>query len=167
MHNQSMQLMKQFVDRYIQSGQNVLDVGSQVVDAQKDSYRMLMPEGVRYTGFDVEDGQNVDIVAIYPYQWPFRDGQFDAVLCGQVLEHVEFPWLTMQEIARVLKPGGYGCIIAPSAIPIHRYPIDAWRFNPDGMAALAKWAMLDRITIQSAESDGLIDCRLICRKGEA
>src|SRR5262249_11476017 len=49
------------------------------------------------------------------------------------------------EIARVLKPGGYCCIIAPSSGYEHRYPVDCWRFYPDGFAALAKHAKLDLV----------------------
>ncbi|MDX2028856.1 MAG: class I SAM-dependent methyltransferase [Alphaproteobacteria bacterium] len=37
---------------------------------------------------------------------PFPDESFDLVLCNSVLEHDSKFWLTLQEIKRVLRPGG-------------------------------------------------------------
>lgn len=37
---------------------------------------------------------------------PFRSHAFDAVLAGEVLEHLPFPQTTVAEVARVLRPGG-------------------------------------------------------------
>jgi ubiquinone/menaquinone biosynthesis C-methylase UbiE len=37
---------------------------------------------------------------------PFRDGTFDCVVIGNVLDHVNEPQRTLHEIARVLAPGG-------------------------------------------------------------
>jgi 2-polyprenyl-3-methyl-5-hydroxy-6-metoxy-1,4-benzoquinol methylase len=36
---------------------------------------------------------------------PFSDGQFDAVVCGWVLEHLPDPRPGLRELARVLRPG--------------------------------------------------------------
>jgi len=37
---------------------------------------------------------------------PYRDGSFDGVICGWVLEHLPDPRIGLSEIARVLEPGG-------------------------------------------------------------
>lgn len=55
----------------------------------------------------------------------------------------------MLEIARILKPHGICCIIAPSGGPEHRYPVDCWRFYPDGCAALARFAKLELIEVST------------------
>jgi SAM-dependent methyltransferase len=62
------------------------------------------------------------------------------LISGQAFEHIEFFWLTMLEIARVLKPGGICCLIAPSGGFEHKYPVDCWRFYPDGFLALSRFA---------------------------
>ena len=46
---------------------------------------------------------------------PFRSGSFDAVLAFEILEHVEHDQQVLDEIARVLRPGG---IVAVS-VPLH------------------------------------------------
>jgi SAM-dependent methyltransferase len=123
----------------------VLDVGSQVSHEGEPSYRDIvrgLPRAA-YTGMDVEAGANVDVVATQEYVFPFETESFDVVLSGQAFEHIEFPWLTMREIARVLRPGGVAVVIAPSSGPEHKYPRDCWRFYADGMRAFAKWASLD------------------------
>jgi 2-polyprenyl-3-methyl-5-hydroxy-6-metoxy-1,4-benzoquinol methylase len=39
-------------------------------------------------------------------QLPFSDGEFDVVLCTQVIEHLLDPALALRELARVLRPSG-------------------------------------------------------------
>lgn len=94
------------------------------------------------------EGKNVDIVLNDVYQWnEFQANSFDVVIAGQVFEHVEYPWITMLEITRVMKNGGICCIIAPSAGVEHRYPVDCWRYYPDGFRALAKYAFLESLEV--------------------
>jgi SAM-dependent methyltransferase len=77
---------------------------------------------------------------------PLADAAIDVVLSGQMLEHCELFWLTFGEMIRVLRPDGYLFLIAPSAGPIHRYPVDCYRFYPDAYAALAKFAGCHLVT---------------------
>ena len=50
----------------------------------------------------------------------------------------------MSEIERVLKPGGYVCIIAPAAGPKHGGNMpNCYRFREDGLAAMAKYVNLE------------------------
>lgn len=43
---------------------------------------------------------------------PFRDGSFDCVTCGYVLEHLPDPSPGLAEFARVLRPGGTVLLVA-------------------------------------------------------
>lgn len=51
------------------------------------------------------------------YRTPFDDGVFDAVICSEVLEHLVDYQAAVDEIARVLKPGGVFVATVPRAWP--------------------------------------------------
>ena len=149
MHRSSFLRMKWFVDNYIskitiKEKLKVLDVGSYEVNG---SYRSLFPEEkFNYQGLDMEAGQNVDIVLKNPYDWSELETDFfDIVISGQAFEHIEFFWITMSEMTRVLKKEGLMCIIAPNGFSEHRYPVDCYRFFTDGMVALARYVSLEPI----------------------
>lgn len=44
---------------------------------------------------------------------PFDDASFDAAICSHVLEHVEDDRAAMDELARVLRPGGWLAVMVP------------------------------------------------------
>jgi SAM-dependent methyltransferase len=145
MHQSSIDKMRSFKEKYLQDRQseklNIFDLGSQNIGG---SYRSLFdsPQWA-YFGVDLEDGENVDIVLRNAYKWDeIQSNSVDVLISGQTLEHIEYFWLTILEIARVLKPDGICCLIAPSSGYEHRYPVDCWRFYPDGMTALANFAKL-------------------------
>ncbi len=135
--------MKWFRDNFLdkKNKYTVLDVGSYGVNG---TYKeIFFGNNFTYTGLDIVDGPNVDLVPKNIYSWlEIPDNHFDIVISGQAFEHIEFFWLTMYEIARVLKKGGLICIIAPSNLKEHRYPVDCWRFFSDGMVSLARWTNL-------------------------
>ncbi len=109
------------------------------------SYRPLFNQSPwDYVGVDLQPGTNVDVVLRDPYHWrEFKSESVDVVVSGQTFEHTEFFWETILEIARILKPQGLCCIIAPATGPEHRYPLDCWRIFADGFRALARYADLE------------------------
>lgn len=44
---------------------------------------------------------------------PFNDNTYDVILCNHVLEHIPDDTKAMQELYRVMKPGGYGIFQIP------------------------------------------------------
>lgn len=148
MHKSSILRMKWFVDNYAskisKDKVKVLDVGSYDVNG---SYKPLFSDKkYEYVGLDMEAGPNVDIVLKNPYNWAeFETDSFDIVISGQAFEHIEFFWITMAEMARVLKKEGLLCIIAPNGFGEHRYPVDCYRFFTDGMVALARYVSLETL----------------------
>jgi len=98
----------------------------------------------------MEAGKNVDIVLKNPYFWnEIKSKSKDIVISGQAFEHVEYFWILIDEITRVIKPGGLICIIAPSRGYEHRYPVDCWRFYPDAFRAMAKYAGLELVHVDT------------------
>jgi SAM-dependent methyltransferase len=129
----------------------VLDVGSQCIPGQSNTYKVFFNEKqFNYIGLDMAEGYNVDIILKKPYQWDEISDDFcDALICGQVFEHIEFPWFTISEIARVVKPDGLICIIVPSMAVLHRYPVNTCNYFSDGMIALAKYAGLEVLHVST------------------
>ncbi len=172
-----MDKMELFRKRYLNGQEDreltVFDLGSMAVGG---SYRAIFSkERWRYTGLDLTKGENVDLVLSDPYNWLEIDSEsVDVLVSGQAFEHIEYFWETIREIARILKPGGLCCIIAPSGGPEHKYPVDCWRFYPDGFRALSRYAGLEllEVTTQwkpegySDDSDMWQDTMFVGRKSE-
>jgi SAM-dependent methyltransferase len=66
---------------------------------------------------------------------PLADGCVDTILCTEVMEHVPNPEKTIEEFARVLRPGGRIITTAPFFYPIHD-AYDFFRYSPDGLKAI-------------------------------
>lgn len=161
MHQSSLDKMLAFRNEYLDKRQmeqlTIFDLGSQDING---TYRSIfnMPTW-RYVGIDMSAGNNVDLVLADPYRWrEIKSESVDVLVSGQAFEHIEYFWLTMLEIARVLKPGGLCCIIAPAGGHEHRYPVDCWRFYPDSFVALARFAHLELLSVSTQwESKNYLD----------
>lgn len=175
-HQSSFDKMAAFVREHLEPRVHeplaIVDLGSQDING---SYRQLFTAPAwRYIGVDMTAGPNVDLVLTDAYDWQeLQPDSIDVVISGQTFEHTEYFWLTMQQIARVLKPGGLCCIIAPSSGPEHRFPVDCWRVYPDGLRAVARYAGLRTLTAWTqwndleqydSESNKWHDSVLIARK---
>ena len=64
---------------------------------------------------------NVDVVGD-AYALPYADGSVDAIYCEAVLEHLEYPLHAVDEMWRVLRPGGQLYVITPFMQQYHGYP---------------------------------------------
>lgn len=112
----------------------VLEVGSYNVNG---SVRELFHMAKEYVGIDIEDGPGVDrVVSSHELIHTFGYVSFDVVLCCEMLEHDSDPWLTMEQVWAVLKPGGFAVFTARGNGFHHHNPPDRWRFLPDGFQAL-------------------------------
>lgn len=119
----------------------VLDVGG--ADVNGSYADIFSQDPFEYTAMDIDGGPGVNIVLQDPHSFPLEDDSVDVLISGQTFEHVEFFWLLFEEMVRVLAPDGLLLLIAPSAGPIHRYPVDCYRFYPDAYRALAKYAQCE------------------------
>lgn len=114
----------------------VLEVGSYQVEGQAeliDLRRYFRDRG--YTGADMRPGPGVDVVAdVESLPWP--DASFGTVLALSTFEHVRRFWRGLDEVHRVLRPGGALLICCPFHFHIHAYPSDYWRFTPEALKLL-------------------------------
>lgn len=119
-------------DRWVAEQAATLPTGARVLDMGAGScpYRPLFAH-CRYETQDfagLDDAQlrhggygridyRCDIAKV-----PVADGEFDAILCTEVLEHVREPIKVVQEMARILKSGGRLMLTAPLGSGIHQEP---------------------------------------------
>lgn len=96
---------------------------------------------------------------------PFVDGCLDGVLCLEVLEHVPEPESVLQEIIRVLKPGGKAWISMPFLYPLHDAPFDFQRFTEYGLRRSMRRAGLEVTSLRKSghaiRTAGLLACLAI------
>lgn len=112
---------------------NVCDFGAGTAKYKS----MIIKKSANYIATDVFPNENIDIVCDVEKS-PLKDGEFDTVICTQVLEHTKHPWLVAQEIYRILKKDGIIIVTAPFLVPYHPDPEDNYRFTPSGMETLFK-----------------------------
>lgn len=112
----------------------VLDVGGK---------KEIGDKGFRYPVESVRTWINLNIdtktkpdVAADATRLPVSDASVDVVVCTEVLEHLYMPVLCVDEIWRVLKPGGVFIGSAPFVFPVHGDPNDYYRYTESGLRSL-------------------------------
>jgi len=100
-------------------------------------YRSLFAD-TDYRTFDYDASTGADVVGDI-HAIPLPDASVDGIICSSVLEHVRDPLKAMDELTRILKPGGKIFFYVPSMYPYHarkgHYP-DYWRFFEDTVQEL-------------------------------
>jgi SAM-dependent methyltransferase len=139
--------LRERMDKIFSEKYEILDIGGGLrIDPKRnnrgkenawlDSY---LPK-VKYIVLDKVADYNPDIVGDV-HKLPFEDNSLDAVLCIHLIEHVADPQKAIQEIYRVLKPGGYCYLDTPFLFyyhPMKGYYEDYFRFTRDGWQNLCK-----------------------------
>lgn len=74
--------------------------------------------GFRYVGADFEH-KSADIL-FDAHRIPFRDASFDGIISYAVFEHLFNPFVAIEEVHRVLKPGGIFVGIVSQGEPFHQ-----------------------------------------------
>lgn len=144
MHATAKELLTMLVRRHVDCdwpAGNVLEVGSRQVTPADWTPRGLFPPAWLYHGLDIAPGRNVDLICaetgIWPQSW-FT--VYDVVVSANALEHCRRPWEVVQNVFRVLKPGGLFLAVAPFMWPLHNFPSDYFRFTGSGLASLIEAA---------------------------
>jgi len=76
-------------------------------------------------------------------------GEYDVVICEQVLEHVVDPFAAARNLTALCRPGGHVVVTTPFLIKVHEDwgLVDYWRFTPRGLRTLLEGAGLRVDTI--------------------
>jgi SAM-dependent methyltransferase len=118
----------------VRAGDRVLDLGCGGGRHAFEVYR----RGADVVAFDLDPGELAPVTAMFggmraegevspsagalavsgdATSMPFGDGAFDRVIAAEVLEHILDDQRAMNELARVLRPGGLAAITVPAFLP--------------------------------------------------
>ena len=121
-------LNRKLVERELGKLSKKLKSGTMLeIGAGFKNYKYMFPHiDVISTDIVMHDGidEIADVTAL-----KYESETFDYVLCINVLEHIIEPQKALDEIYRVLKPGGLAIISTPFLFPVHDPPHDYWRFT--------------------------------------
>jgi len=143
-----------FVTRHVESVAASLSSGMSILDAGAGEcvYKGLFSH-VQYKSIDLAVGDehwnygNLDYVGPLD-DMPIESASFDAVLCTQVLEHVERPRECVKEMWRVLKTGGKLFMTVPMSHHEHQVPYDSFRYTSYGLRSICTQAGFSEVQIQ-------------------
>ena len=143
--------MNEYIRKYVKKIKEplrMLDIGSYDING---SFKTLTRDNWTYTGIDINDGPNVDIVMPDPYTIPMSDESVDLVISGSTFSYVLDPFELMKEVHRVLTPEGiviveFGTVFTPGILGIPPdCPVqsnDTFRYYPDGVKSIFQRAGL-------------------------
>lgn len=142
-----------FITRFVKNVAKSIPTGSSILDAGagESVYKKLFSH-CSYKAIDLAVGEtrwnysNLDYVG-FLHEMPIEDEIFDAVLCTQVLEHLEWPRESVKEMHRVLKTGGKLYMTVPMAQNEHQVPYDFFRYTSYGLESICKRAGFHDIKI--------------------
>lgn len=127
----------------------ILDVGSG--DMPYKSLLLMPPSRAKkYIALDINNGtyQKPDML------WdgmimPLEDNSVESTLATEVLEHCPEPERLLQEVRRVLKPGGFFFFTVPFLWPLHCVPDDEYRYTPFSLQRHLENVGFKQITLQA------------------
>ena len=134
---------KQFIDSKIieiSKEKVVLDVGGgEPFTKWLGQYKSLFLNS-DYKTMDFDKNTGADIIGDI-HNIPLASDSIDAIICHSVLEHVINPTKAVQEMQRILRPGGKIFVHVPSIYPYHARKgsySDYWRFFDDIIEVIFK-----------------------------
>ena len=120
------EVRRDFLLRAVRAGDRVLDLGC----GDGPFVPALLAAGAEVTAADVADvalararrrAPGADYALVEPHgPFPFGEGAFEVVWASEVLEHVADTERWINEVRRVLRPGGTFLVTTPSVGPLRR-----------------------------------------------
>lgn len=124
----------------------LLDIAPQVHAGAKAYFKTAQIQTL-----DIDDNSGADFIAdlcvcnenLIPSE------SFDVIVCTEVLEHTLQPFDAVNELWRLLKPGGIVLLTVPFNLRIHGPLPDCWRFTEHGLKKL--FQRFDQIELETIE----------------
>lgn len=127
------EFIKRAAARYTTEPGRLLDIAPQV----HEGARPFFPEAIAVETLDIDAASGCTYIGdICAHNAFIADNTFDYVVCTEVLEHTLQPFHAVDEIRRILKPGGKLFLSVPFNFRIHGPLPDCWRFTEHGLRAL-------------------------------
>lgn len=134
-------------------GDDVLEIGSRQHSGAWWCNNRDLARGNWY-GIDAQAGDGVDAVMDVERLPVEMRGRFSGVLCSEVLEHVQQPWVAMSEMRDALRPGGWLVVTTLTTFPVHGFPDDYYRFTESGLSYLMERAGF--VNVQTATAGSIV-----------
>lgn len=140
---------------------NVLDIG-----CGQSPYKFLLnSNATKYYGIDIIEAtsfgyNNSAVTAFDGKNIPFEDAKFDAVICTEVLEHVQEYQYLIDEIYRVTKFNADVIVTIPWSARYHYIPYDYFRYTPSSLKMM--FSKFSEVVIRERGTDvAVIGSKLI------
>jgi SAM-dependent methyltransferase len=124
----------------VPAGAAVLDVGcGQGVALKRFAERGVQATGITLNTVDVAacQAQGHDVRHMDQSFLDFPDASFDLVWCRHCLEHSIYPYFTLSQFARVLRPGGWLYVEVPAPDTSSRHQVNGNHYSVLGKSMLA------------------------------
>jgi len=120
-------------ENFDKPGFEILEVGSRRVTGF--CFRDVF-QNANYTGFDLYEGENVDVVGDAHKLSSYFDKKFDLIFSSAVFEHLAMPWVVSLEIIKLLKCGGSVFIETHYCFGSHERPWHFFQYSENALNVL-------------------------------
>ena len=125
----------------------LLDIGC----GQKPYREIIGSSCIEYIGLEninsLHNLSHVDVIGD-ALKLPFHDKSFNTVVSFQVMEHIPEPQQFLDEVYRVLVPGGHAILTTPFLWGEHEIPYDFFRYTRYGLKYLVTKSGFEIVTIE-------------------
>jgi len=128
-----------------------------IAGAGHDPYAVLFSNAKKYIRLDITPIKGKTDIIADAMALPFKDASLDCVLASELIEHLKYPFLFVDEVERVLKLGGCVIITIPFMFQQHADPFDYYRFTPEALKVVFQRFNHVEIMVQGNRSHVISD----------
>jgi SAM-dependent methyltransferase len=141
--------MRHAADRYAKQPGLLLDIAPQ----DHAGARPFFPQTISVETLDINPGAGAHYTAdLCDPRSTVPSGHFDYIVCTEVLEHTRQPFKAVENLFRMLKPGGYCFVTTPFNFRIHGPLPDCWRFTEHGLRELfSEFSIIELTALEDPE----------------